>query len=135
MNKKFKLFIPVLFSLFIVFLFYIKRYAALKFYPPACNFAFFLIFFISLFSKETIIQKTARLMDGYLTEPVKNYTRRLTYIWCIFTFLNFLISLFTVFLPDKIWILYNGFISYMLTGSLFVIEYIIRIILRKRKLL
>ena len=126
---------PILITLCIVFLFYMKRFVFLKFYPPLCNCFLFLVFFISLFTKETVIQKFARACGDKLEKPAWDYTRKVTYIWCIFTFINLLISIWTIFLPDKIWILYNGCISYMLVGLLFGIEYIIRINLRKRNLI
>jgi len=126
---------PILITLCIVFLFYMKRFVFLKFYPPLCNCFLFLVFFISLFTKETVIQKFARACGDKLEKPAWDYTRKVTYIWCIFTFINLLISIWTIFLPDKIWILYNGCISYILVGLLFGIEYIIRINLRKRNLI
>ena len=132
---KFKHFVPILITLCIVFLFYIKRIVILKFYPPICNFVIFSIFFGSLFTKETIIQKFARACGDKLEEPTRIYTKNLTYIWCIFTFINFIISIWTIFLSDKIWMLYNGCISYILIGLLFGIEYTIRIILRKRDII
>lgn len=132
---KIKKVLPILITLCIVFLFYIKRFVFLKFYPPICNFFIFMVFFTSLFAKETIIQKIARAYGDKLEKPAWDYTRRVTYAWSTFTFLNFLISIWTIFLPDKIWIIYNGCISYILIGLMFIIEYMIRIILRKRKLI
>lgn len=132
---KIKHFTPVLITLGIVFLFYIKRLVFLKFYPPICNLILFLVFFGSLFTKETVIQKFARMCGDKLEKPAWNYTRKLTYVWCVFMFINLVISVWTIFLPDNIWIIYNGCISYLLVGLLFGIEYIIRIILRKRKLI
>ena len=133
--NKIKHITPILITLCIVFLFYIKRFVFLKFYPPICNCFLFLVFFTSLFAKETIIQKFARACGDKLEKPALDYTRRVTYVWSIFTFLNLLVSIWTIFLSDEIWILYNGFISYMLVGLLFGIEYIIRINLRKRNLI
>ena len=130
--NKLKALVPFLFTLFIIFIFYIKRAFFLKFYPPAVNLFFFLIFFSSLFFKETVIQKTAKLMAGELTPCVRTYTRKLTYVWCIFTFFNFLVSLITVFMSDNVWIVYNGCISYLLAGVLFGLEYAFRIYLRKK---
>lgn len=130
--KKFKPVLPIIVTLCIVLLFSIKRFVFLKFYPPVCNLFIFLTFFLSLFAKETVIQKFARMCGDKMEEPVRIYTRNLTYVWCIFTFFNFLISVWTIFLPEKIWILYNGCISYILVGLVFGVEYIIRIILRKR---
>lgn len=132
---KLKAFAPIIFTLCIIFLFYIKRVVFLKFYPPICNLFIFIVFFSSLFTKETIIQKFAKACGDKLEKPAWIYTRNLTYIWCIFLFANLLISIWTIFLSDKIWILYNGCISYVLIGLLFGVEYIVRIVMRKRKLI
>lgn len=127
--------IPILVTLFIVFIFYFKRFVFLKFYPPLCNFTVFMVFFCSLFAKETVIQKFARACGDKLDKPAWTYTRNLTYVWCVFMLINLLISIYTIFLSDAIWMLYNGCISYILVGSLFAIEYLVRIILRKRNLI
>lgn len=127
--------LPIIITFCVIFLFYIKRFVILKFYPPICNLFLFLVFFSSLFTHETVIQKIARMCGDPLEKPAWDYTRKVTYAWCIFTFLNFLISVWTIFLADKIWILYNGFISYILIGLLFGVEYTVRVILRKRKLI
>ena len=132
MNKNYRFLISIFFSLFIVVLFYFKRLVVIKYYPPIVNCSFFLIFFTSLFQKETIIQKFAKMMEGELPPIALKYTRNLTYIWAIFLFINFLISLTTVFLSDKIWIIYNGCLSYIFVGTFFGIEYIVRLIFKKR---
>ena len=132
---KVKRLIPIFITLCVVFLFYIKRIVFLKYYPPICNLFIFCVFFFSLFGKETIIQKIARACGDKLEKPAFDYTRKLTYVWCCFTFCNLLISIWTIFLSDKIWILYNGCISYILIGILFTVEYIVRINLRKRNLI
>jgi uncharacterized membrane protein len=94
-----------------------------------------MVFFCSLFAKETVIQKFARACGDKLDKPAWTYTRNLTYVWCVFMLINLLISIYTIFLSDAIWMLYNGCISYILVGSLFAIEYLVRIILRKRNLI
>lgn len=133
--KKLKHITPILITLCVVFLFYIKRIVLLKYYPPICNFVIFMVFFISLFTKETIIQKFARGCGDKLDPPAFKYTRNITYIWAVFTFINFCISVWTIFLSDNIWMIYNGCISYILVGLLFGVEYIVRINLQKRKLI
>ena len=132
---KIKNFTPIIITLCVVFLFYIKRFVFLKLYPPICNLVVFIVFFSSLFAKETVIQKFARMCGDELKPPAWIYTRNLTYVWCIFMFINLLISVWTIFMSDRIWILYNGCISYVLVGMLFCIEYIVRTVLRKRKLI
>ena len=133
--KKTKPFLPILITLCVIFLFCIKRYVVLKYYPPICNTVIFLTFFISLFTPETIIQKFERMCVDKLEKPALDYTRNVTYVWCVFTFLNLSISVWTIFLSDRIWMIYNGFVSYLLVGMLFGVEYIVRIALRKRNLI
>lgn len=126
-------FFPVIFTILIFILFYFKRFFVIKFYPPIMNFTIFMIFFSSLFTKETIIQKFAKILNKKPLQEIElKYTKNLTYIWCIFLFLNFLISIVTIFLSDKLWMFYNYFLSYFLVGAIFIIEYIIRIVFKKR---
>ncbi len=132
MKKKLVSFLPFVFTVFLLVLFYFKRFVVIKFYPPIMNFVFFMVFFSSLFMKETVIQKIARTMKPDLEQIELDYTRNVTYVWCVFLFLNFVLSVVTIFLSDKIWLLYNGFISYFFLGTMFIVEYIVRIIFRKR---
>lgn len=134
MQRKLKLLFPLVITFSVIFLFYLKRFILLKFYPPVCNLFIFMVFFTSLFGKETVIQKIAKTFSP-LNDKEIIYTRNLTYVWCVLLFLNFIMSSFTIFLPDKIWLVYNGCISYILIGLLFGIEYIVRIICRKRNLI
>jgi uncharacterized membrane protein len=61
------------------------------------------------------------------------YCRRVTAAWCIFFVVNGMISLATALWgSNEVWMLYNGVISYILIGTVFTVEYIIRIILRRR---
>lgn len=129
---KLKFLFPLFFTFLIIFLFYVTHVFVFKLYPVVMNFTIFTVFFSSIFTKETIIQKFAKMFDGELSDFAKNYTRKLTYVWAVFLFINFSISLATIFMPDKIWMIYNGCISYILVGTFFVIEYIIRVILRKK---
>ena len=68
----------------------------------------------------------ALLMEPDANEAVMSYTRKLTYVWAAFTFVNFLVSFWTVFLPEKIWAVYNGCISYIL------VEYIVKINFKRK---
>lgn len=130
--KVVKAIVPVIFTLSVILLFKITGLSSLKIYPILMNFLFFAVFFVSLFSKETVIQHIARKMDGKLEEPVLSYTKNLTYIWVIFLFVNFSVSVATMFLSDNFWLLYNGFISYFLVGMMFIVEYPVRKSFKKR---
>lgn len=130
--KFLKLIIPVFFTFFVIGFFYVSKISAVKLYPVLMNFLFFCIFLASLMGKETVIQKIAKTLDGKLEEPVKTYTKNLTYVWIVFLFFNFLMSVWSLFLPDKFWALYNGFISYLLIGGVFAVELPIRYFFKKR---
>ena len=130
--KKIRIFIPIVFSFCVILLYFFKRIVYVKFYPPMINFFIFFVFFLSIFKNETIIQKFAKIIKKNLCQKELDYTRKLTYVWCVFLFINFMVSLLTIFLTDKIWFIYNGFVSYFLIGLVFVIEYIVRIIFRKK---
>lgn len=130
--KNLKAIIPVLGTVCVVLLFHFSKIYALKFYPVIVNSFIFCVFFSSVFCEETIIQKIAKKMDGKLTDFSRNYTRKLTYVWCIFLFVNLSISFATVFMSPKVWELYNACISYIALGVMFGVEYIVRIILRAK---
>lgn len=130
--KKLKAIIPVFGTVCVVLLFHFSKIYALKFYPVIVNSFIFCVFFSSVFCEETIIQKIAKKMDGELTDFSRNYTRKLTYVWCIFLFVNLSISFATVFMSPKVWELYNACISYIALGVMFGVEYIVRIILRAK---
>ena len=133
MQRNIRFILPFLFTLGIICLFHFTNFLALKFYPVVVNLFIFFVFFSSLFSKQTIIQKFAKLMEGKeLDEKTLKYTRNLTYVWVGFTFLNLVISIFTLFASEKIWALYNGLISYILIGTIFAVEYPIRIAFRRK---
>ncbi len=131
--NKFKSLLPFVGTICIVLLFHFSKIYVLKFYPVIVNSFIFCVFFSSIFCKETVIQKIAKKMEGAeLNEFTKNYTRRLTYVWCVFLFINLSISIATVFMSAKVWELYNACISYIALGIMFGVEYIVRIILRAR---
>ena len=126
-------FLPFIFTICLFVLFYFKRFFVIKFYPPIMNLIIFLIFFTSLFAQETIIQKFAKMWSKKPLHQLElTYTKKLTYVWCVFLFLNFIISIITIFLDDKIWMFYNCFLSYFFIGLIFIIEYIVRLAFRKR---
>jgi uncharacterized membrane protein len=97
----------------------------LKIYPVLMNCSIFAIFALSL-QKTPLITQYAKRMNYDLNAKVIKYTRNATIAWAIFMGCNSLISLVTVFLSNKIWVLYNGFISYILIGIMMIGEYITR---------
>ena len=130
--SKLKFLFPIFIMLLVILIFHYTNWIVAKYYPVIVNFVLFCIFFGSTFSEETVIQKMAKLMGPNIKPKALEYTRRLTYIWSIFMLANFFISLATVFMSEKVWAIYNGFLSYMLVGGFFIIEYMVRINFKKK---
>lgn len=99
----------------------------LKLYPVLMNLSFFIVFAWSLRVGPPIIERLARLTEPDLPESAIKYTRHVTLAWCFFFVANGSIALYTVWLQDpKIWALYNGLIAYLLMGTFFAAEWLIR---------
>ncbi len=99
----------------------------IKIYPVAISLILLIAFSYTLLFPPSMVEKFARLHNKNLPEKAIQYTRKVTIIWCIFFIINGLISLYTAFVSSiEIWTLYNGLISYILMGTLFLGEYIVR---------
>lgn len=124
-----------------LFCFFTQNEIFLKLYSVVVSATFLVIFGSTLFLEPTIIFRFATLADKSIIgssyeNQVKNYSRKVTIIWCCFFILNGTISVLTAFSekifsisPDTantIWSVYNGGISYVLMGLLFICEYIVR---------
>lgn len=107
-----------------------KQHGWLKFYPVVVNVCMLCVFAFSLKQPQSIIERLARLQEPELPPSGVAYTRKVTMV-CAFFVLNAAFALYTCFLPVKIWTLYNGLISYLLAGSLFAGEWIVRQFVRK----
>lgn len=130
--QKYGFVFSILFTFVIIALFHFTKFGGLKLYPVVVNFSIFWLFFSSLFAKETIIQKFARIAEGELHPKTLVYTKNLTYIWSVYLLLQFLASLATMFMSDRVWMIFNGCISYVLLGMFFAVEYVVRILFKRR---
>jgi len=100
---------------------------ALKLYPVLVSSSFLIVFAWSLRYPPTMIERIARLKTPQLSPYLVNYTRIVTKVWCVFFAFNGSIALVTALISsDRLWALYNGFISYLLMATLFVCEWLIR---------
>lgn len=132
MIKKIRTFFPILVTVFVIVLFHYTQWIIVKYYPVVVNFSLFMMFFVTSFQKETVIQRFVRMIEPDIKPKALEYTRNLTYVWAGITFLNCLVSLATVFMSEKVWAWYNGCISYVLIGLIFAIEYIVRINFKRK---
>ncbi len=105
----------------------------LQLYPVMVNIIMALTFFASLFQKQSMVERFARLQEPNLSEQGVLYTRKVTQIWCVFFVINMLVATYTVYLNDvQLWTLYNGFIAYVLMGSLAGGEFVYRYWLKRQ---
>lgn len=96
-----------------------------RLYPVIMSLIAFSFFFISLF-RTPVCETFARRMRGDLDEKGIRYCRKLTVVWTVFLAFNSMASLVSVFLSPGVWAFYNGFLSYLLMGGLFLGEFIYR---------
>lgn len=101
---------------------------ALRFYPALVSAGMLSIFAWSLRSPQPLIERLARLQHPDLPPEGVVYTRRVTQVWCAFFAMNGAIALATALWGSfEQWSLYNGLISYLLTGALLGGEYLVRL--------
>lgn len=102
-------------------------------YPIIINGLMLAIFGSSLWQKQTMVERFARLQTPNLSEQGVRYTRKVTQLWCGFFLFNIAISGITIYFNQlDYWALYNGFISYLLMGILMAGEWIVRQYVKKQ---
>jgi len=112
-------------------------FTILKFYPLLINILMFASFGSTLFISPNMIFRFAVLQDKSIKcslgkHRIEAYCRKVTFVWCVFFIINGSIAAWTIFYgTDKIWLFYNGGISYLLIGILFAMEFLTRIIVQK----
>ncbi len=104
-----------------------------KLYPLAVNFSMLVVFAYSYYKPPTVIETFARLNEKNMSAPAIKYTAKVTLVWCLFFIINGLISLYTaLFMTLDIWMIYNGFLSYVLMATLMLVEYLVRLKVKKQ---
>ncbi len=100
----------------------------LKLYPVCMSALAFGVFYYSLRNPPTVIERIAqRSFTGEMPVHVVVYVRKVTKLWCGFFILNGIIALYTALWASmEIWTLYNGLISYIVMGVLFLGEMLYR---------
>lgn len=95
--------------------------------PVLMNLVLLSSFGLSLWSDRPMVERFARLQVPDLPPDEVRYCRTVTKVWCGFFVVNGSICLILALRRDSaMWALYTGFISYLLIGSLFGIEYVYR---------
>ncbi len=112
----------------------LKGAVSFQLYPVAISCLLAATFGWSILKPPTVIEIMARIKEPNLDAHGVTYTRNVTVLWVCFFLFNASIALWTtVYGTLEQWTLYNGFISYCLTGLLFGAEFLFRIHLRRKE--
>lgn len=109
--------------------------SAFQVYPLIVSGGLLTVFGGSLLTDKSMIQRFAELYEKNITPKKQAYMRKVTQYWCVFFVLNVAISAYTwQAMSLSAWTWYNGIISYVLMGLLFVGEYAYRRLIFLRSL-
>jgi uncharacterized membrane protein len=104
-----------------------------RLYPVGLSAAMLAAFGFTLLQPPSMVERIARATGTSMDEAGVRYTRNVTIIWCVFFLANGCIALATALAASReTWALYNGLLSYLLAGAIFVGERIVRPIFRRR---
>ena len=96
-------------------------------YPVWLSLLMLALFGGRLYSKQSRIDRLARLQTPDLPIEGVRYTRRITQIWCVFFVLNGSMAAALVLMRQyDWWALYTGIVSYVLMGLLLGGEWVYR---------
>lgn len=103
----------------------LKAHACFRLYP-----VFMVALALALFARSLwttpLVEVFARRMGEGLDARGVAYCRNVTRVWVSFLAVHLLVTCATLFASDEIWILYNGCLSYLLMGALFLGEFLYR---------
>ena len=102
------------------------------YYPVIVNLLMLVLFAQSLLQKESMVERFARLQTPDLPDYAIVYTRNVTKVWCAFFIVNGLIAFYTTTMSLHAWTLYNGLFSYLFAGTLFAIEFVVRLLVKRK---
>jgi uncharacterized membrane protein len=102
-------------------------------YPVMVSVIGLIFFAYTLVFPPSLIERFARVMTPELPPQAIAYTKHVTQVWCGFFIANGLVATYTIMMGNKaLWVLYNGFISYVIVGCLLAGEWLLRRYLQRR---
>lgn len=114
----------ILFSGLFLFVAVAQIPALMLYYPLLVNGAMLCLFGGSLVFGTPLVERLARHKNPDLSRQGIVYTRRLTYLWCVFFLANGAVNGWLIYLGDlRWWALYSGAVSYVLIGTLLILEW------------
>jgi uncharacterized membrane protein len=103
-------------------------------YPVVRSWGAAAIFAWSLVSPPSLIERFARLRYSDLPQEGVRYCRKVTVIWAVWLALNGAIAATLALRGElRLWVLWTGAISYVISGSLFLGEFAYRTLVLQRR--
>lgn len=101
--------------------------AFMQYLPALVALALLFTFGSTLFRGPSAVETFARLRKPVMSAEEVAYCRRVTQVWVGFFALNGAIALWTALCGSlEAWAFYNGFLSYVVMGILFAVEFVYR---------
>lgn len=98
-----------------------------KLIPVFIHSSMLMLFYGSLRTDRSLIERFARLDFPELPPGIAEYCRKVTWVWTGFFALNIVLcSALAIWADDSLWALYNGGIIYLLLGLMMTSEYVWR---------
>jgi len=95
-----------------------------KMIPVFIHASMFLVFYGSLRTDSSLIERFARLDFPELPPGIAEYCRKVTWLWSIFFALNIVFcAALAIWADDVLWAFYNGGMIYLLLGIMMTSEY------------
>lgn len=96
-------------------------------YPVIISSAMLMVFGGSLFSRQSLIERLARLQTPDLSLKGVKYTRKVTQLWCVFFLFNIILTTALILTRQyAYWAIYTGIIAYIIMGVLMLGEWLVR---------
>lgn len=106
--------------------------ALMYWYPVIINLMMLVLFGSSLWAKQTLVERLARLTEPDLPDYAVNYTRKVTWLWCGVFIFNILVTA-SLILANQLdwWAIYSGVIAYIILGCVMAAEWLVRQFVKK----
>jgi uncharacterized membrane protein len=116
-----------------------KSKEIIKFYPLLVNIGWLAVFGFSLLFPPSFVFEIAVFLDKSVKDadvekPLRRFCKSATVVWCVFFAFDALFAWFTIFGPlvngldkrhsDMLWTVYNGAVTYLLMGVIFIIQFV-----------
>ena len=117
----------LLFGILLVFGALFFQIFSAKVIPIFMHMAMFLVFYKTLQTDASLIERFARLDFPDLPPGIPEYCRQVTWLWVGFFAVNVVVCVgLALWADNAVWALYNGVIIYFLLGTLMMSEYVWR---------